>query len=159
MTFLSANKLMSHDNLKYSYVIKFLYFRSVSWTLSSIKSYRIKSANNCVLTLICNQSEKQMYRSTISNIRYEELIHTSFLLLICQCCNCSRGLFQRLPLPDSGKRPSTSIDSFKSSSSRTSISFIADKCVQSRGLHRPKSESFIWPCWSNKRLSGFISLK
>lgn len=83
--------------------------------------------------------------------------HTNFLLFICQCCSCSRGLFQRLP--PSGKHPSPSIDSFKFSSSRASCSFMADKFEQSRGLQRPKSESFMWPLLSNNRLSGLISLR
>lgn len=33
------------------------------------------------------------------------------------------------------------------------------KLLLSRGLHRPKSESFRWPVRSNNKLSGLISLK
>lgn len=39
-----------------------------------------------------------------------------------------------------------------------SFSLMVDNVAQSRGLQRPKSESFIWPFLSRRRLSGLMSL-
>lgn len=71
------------------------------------------------------------------------------------CCICSFGIghealspaeFPSVPLMDSA---------FVRSSSSNNI----DEYLFSRGLHKPKSESFKWPFLSSIRLSGFMSLK
>lgn len=85
--------------------------------------------------------------------------HTSFLRFICQCWSCSWGLRQLLLLSVSGKHPSTSIGSVILSSSVALFSWIEGKVLQSRGLHSPKSESFMCPSLSKRRLSGLISLQ
>lgn len=84
--------------------------------------------------------------------------HTKVLLFICQCWSCSRGLLQWLPLSASGIHESMSIGSLKFSSSMGSFSLRVDKVLQSSGLQRPKSESFMWPFMSRRRLSGLMSL-
>lgn len=83
---------------------------------------------------------------------------TSFLRFICQCWSCSRGLFQRLLSPVTAKPPSTSIDSLTFSPRTGAFSLKPNNVLQSRGLHSPKSESFMWPFLSKRRLSGLISL-
>lgn len=71
------------------------------------------------------------------------------------CCSCSFGINQgALSLPEC---PSLSdVDSWvvKSSSSNN-----IDEYLSSKGLHRPKSESFKCPFLSSMRLSGFMSLQ
>ena len=84
---------------------------------------------------------------------------TNFLLFICQCWSCSRGLLQLFLFSASLKPTSMSIGSVRFSSPRALFSCSAGKVVQSRGLQRPKSESFMWPFLSNRRLSGLMSLE
>lgn len=85
--------------------------------------------------------------------------HTSVLRFICQCWSCSWGLRQLLLLSVSGKALSTSIGSETASSSVALFSWIEGKVLQSRGLQSPKSESFMCPSLSKRRLSGLISLQ
>lgn len=87
----------------------------------------------------------------------ESTLLTNFLLFLCQCWSCSRALLQLPLLPASGREASISIGSLEASS-MDSFSLMVDNVAQSRGLHRPKSESFIWPFLSKRRLSGLISL-
>lgn len=86
------------------------------------------------------------------------MFFTCVLLLICQCCRCSRGLFQLLPSSLSGSLPLERADLLRSSAIGASP-FSGDRFEQSSGLQRPKSDSFKWPFLSNSILSGLISLQ
>lgn len=83
--------------------------------------------------------------------------HTNVRLFFCQCNNCSccvrfgvEGRLLCLPL---------SIEGLMFLPPPLSSSLRSGKLLLSRGLHNPKSESFIWPLRSSNKLSGLISLQ
>lgn len=82
--------------------------------------------------------------------------HTNIRLFFCQCNNCSCCV--RLGAECRLECLSLSIEDLKSFPIPWSFSLRFGKLLQSKGLHKPKSESFKCPLRSSSRLSGLISL-
>lgn len=78
--------------------------------------------------------------------------HTNARRLRFHCCNCSFGINQ-------GETEYPSVSLVDSWLLKSSFSNKIDEYLSSRGLHKPKSESFKWPVLSSIRLSGLISLQ
>lgn len=126
---------------------------SVHYSSIRMSIYMLSQVIFCIFR---NQSNMD---NTEEFLLLQQKTHTSVLRFICQCWSCSWGLRQLLLLSVSGKHPSTSIGSVTASSSVALFSWIEGKVLQSRGLQSPKSESFMCPSLSKRRLSGLISLE
>lgn len=84
-----------------------------------------------------------------------EYVNTKARRLRFHCCICSFGIgHEALSPPEFPSVPLMDSALVRSSSSNN-----IDEYLFSRGLHKPKSESFKWPFLSSIRLSGFMSLK
>ena len=101
---------------------------------------------NCILHKLRSSSNEKNQNMLM------DIDHTNARRLRFHCCNFSFGINQGgLSLaecpPDSFATSWVEISSFSSK-----FEYL------SKGLHKPKSESFKWPFLSSIRLSGFMSL-
>lgn len=115
------------------------------------------SQNTCIPHKICETEAKTEKELTIW-YEWSTIKLTSIRLFRCQCRSCS--CWVRLGVGEGADMywPIDLCMSFELSWPET-FSCKAGRLLQSRGLQRPKSDSFMCPCLSSSKLSGFMSLQ